>query len=103
MIGCADLIRGYPDEHTVLLGLLLLAEPWQRRGFGKAAYLAIEDYVRRWGAGWKQVRIGVVGTNEDVLAFWTKLGFIRTGEVKPYRYGNVSSETIVLCKALDPA
>ena len=32
MIGCADLIRGCPDSNAALIGLLLLAEPWQRRG-----------------------------------------------------------------------
>jgi GNAT superfamily N-acetyltransferase len=100
MIGCVDLIRGYPDGHTAHLGLLLLAESYQRRGIGKAAYLAVEDYVRRWGPEWTRVRIGVVRTNEEVLSFWTKLGFAPTGEVKPYRYANVASETLVLCKSL---
>jgi uncharacterized protein len=100
MIGCVDLIRGYPDEHTAHLGLLLLAEPYQGRGFGAAAYRAIEDYIRHWGPNWERLRIGVVRTNEEVLPFWTKLGFVRTGEVKPYRYSNVTSETLVLSKAL---
>jgi len=103
MIGCVDLIRGYPDEHTALLGLLLLAEPYQRMGFGTAAYRAVEDYVRHWGPHWERLRIGVVRTSEEVLPFWTKLGFVRTGEVKPYRYGNVTSETLVLSKALHAA
>jgi GNAT superfamily N-acetyltransferase len=103
MIGCADLIRGYPDEQTALLGLLLMAEPYQGKGFGKSAYRAIEDYIRHWGPDWKRVRIGVVRTNEEVLPFWTKLGFLRTGEVKPYRYSNISSETLVLSKELHAA
>lgn len=100
MIGCADLIRGYPDEHTAHLGLLLLAEGYRRKGFGSVAYHAIEDHVRLWGSPWERVRIGVVRTNQEVLSFWEKLGFVRTGEVKPYRYGNVASETIVLVKTL---
>jgi GNAT superfamily N-acetyltransferase len=100
MIGCADLIRGHPDAHTAHLGLLLLAEPFQKKGFGSAAYRAIEDCVRHWGPAWKRVRIGVVGTNEEVSSFWEKLGFVRTGEAKPYRCGNVVSKTIVLVKAL---
>jgi hypothetical protein len=46
------------------------------------------------------MRIGVVRVNEDVLPFWTRLGFRATGEVKPYRYGSVVSETLVLEKLL---
>ena len=98
MIGCADLIRGYPDEHTALLGLLLVAEPYQRRG--SAHSHTDRRYIRGWGPDWKRVRIGVVRTNEEVLTFWTKLGFVATGEVKPYRYSNMSSETVVLEKPL---
>lgn len=103
MIGCADLIRGYPDSNTALLGLLLLAEPWQRRGFGTVAYHAIEDYVRSWGPDWKHIRIGVVQTNAEVMAFWAKLGFARSGEARSYRYGNIRSQTVVLSKALTAA
>ena len=103
MIGCADLIRGFPDEHTAHLGLLLLAEPFQRKGLGSAAYRAIEDFIRQWGARCQRVRIGVVRTNDDVLPFWTKLGFKPTGEVKPYRYASVSSETLVLVKPIGSA
>jgi hypothetical protein len=42
----------------------------------------------------------VVRTNEDVVAFWVALGFKPTGELKPYRYGNVVSEIIILEKLL---
>lgn len=101
MIGCADLIRGCPDSNAALIGLLLLAEPWQRRGFGTAAYHAIEDYVRSWGSDWKRIGIGVVQTNAEAIAFWAKHGFVRTGEVKSYRYGNIRSETVVMSKALN--
>ena len=34
MVGCADLIRGYPDAATAVLGLLLVSENHQRRGIG---------------------------------------------------------------------
>jgi len=100
MIGCVDLIRGFPQPQTAHLGLLLIAESHQRRGHGKAAYRAVEDIVRSWGAC-TQVRIGVVRTNAEVLQFWHALGFVATGEVKPYRYASVVSETVILIKPLD--
>ena len=98
MVGCADVIRGWPRVDTTHIGLLLIAEQHQRRGHGHRAYRAIERQARAWGA--ERVRIGVVRTNEEVLPFWKKLGFAATGEVKPYRYGPVVSEVLILEKGI---
>jgi uncharacterized protein len=98
MIGCADVIRGWPRADTTHIGLLLFAERHQRRGHGRAALAAIEQEARDWGA--KRLRIGVVRTNEDVLAFWRACGFAPTGELKPYRYGPVASQVVILEKSL---
>lgn len=99
MVGCADLIRSYPNSTTALLGLLLVSEVRQRYGIGGRAYSLIEQFVRAWQTC-DRIRIGVVRTNEDVISFWSKLGFEPTGEVKPYRYGAISSETVVLERRL---
>ena len=99
MAGCADLIRGYPGPTTALLGLLLIAEPFQRRGIGRAAYAGLEDRIREWGSC-DRVRIGVIQTNAGVMPFWQQLGFERTGQSRPYRYGSVTSECIYLEKPL---
>jgi GNAT superfamily N-acetyltransferase len=98
MIGCADVIRDWPRAGTAHIGLLLIAERRQRQGHGRAAYQAIEREIASWGA--KRVRIGVVGTNGDVLPFWRKLGFVPTGEVRPFRYGPVESHVTVLEKPI---
>ena len=42
MVGCIDLVRGYPEPRIAHLGLLLLAEPFQHLGIGKAAYGLVE-------------------------------------------------------------
>lgn len=102
MVGCVDLIRGFPDSATALLGLLLVSENHQRQGIGRRAYALIEEFIRDWRTC-DRVRIGVVRTNEAVLPFWTRLGFEPTGDVKPYRYGPVASETVVLEKRLADA
>jgi GNAT superfamily N-acetyltransferase len=99
MVGCADLIRGYPKITTALIGLLLLSERHQRRGVGRRAYALLEEFIQSWGTC-DHVRIGVVRTNEDVMPFWSRLGFDPTGELKPYRYGSIQSEIIVLQKRL---
>jgi ribosomal protein S18 acetylase RimI-like enzyme len=82
MIGCADVIRGYPTREKAVIGLLLLAESWQRRGLGRAFATLIEQAI----AGWPEIerlRLGVCESNTAALAFWRQLGYDETGEVKP--------------------
>jgi GNAT superfamily N-acetyltransferase len=98
MIGCADVIRAWPRPDTTHLGLLLIAQAQQRRGHGRVAYQLIEAQIRAWGA--KRVRIGVVGTNAEVMPFWRKVGFAPTGERRPYKYGPVESHVTVMEKPL---
>jgi hypothetical protein len=50
--------------------------------------------------GIQSVRLSVIRTNEQVLPFWKKMGFVETGEVKPYRYAQLTSEVIILEKRL---
>lgn len=98
-VGAVDLIRGYPVSETATLGLLLVAEPFQRRGVGSAAYALVEEIIRAWGTC-TRVRIGVVEANERVIPFWLRLGFEPTGEINPYRYASVVSRTITFEKRL---
>ena len=98
MIGCADVIRGYPVAEKAVIGLLLLAEPWQRRGLGRIFAALIEQAIATWPEI-TVLRIGIVATNTGALAFWRKQGFAATGEVKPVASGFVA-ETIVLERRL---
>jgi GNAT superfamily N-acetyltransferase len=94
-VGAIDVIRGYPVAETAMLGLLLVAESIQRQGIGRAAYTLLEERIRAWGSC-RNVRIGIAATNIQVMLFWQHLGFRTTGEVKPCRYGSVSSKNIIL-------
>lgn len=97
MIGCADVIRGYPTRDKAVIGLLLLAQAWQRQGLGSAFALLIEQTI----ADWPEVttlRLGVVSANAGALAFWRKLGYSETGEVKST--SEFVAEVIVLEKPL---
>ncbi len=99
MVGCADLIRAYPNPETVMLGLLLITEDEQKRGYGKIAYEEIERLALSW-EGTRKIRIGVIGTNGVVLPFWKSLGFAETGVRRPYDFNGVISENIVLEKSI---
>jgi RimJ/RimL family protein N-acetyltransferase len=100
LVGFVDLIRGYPDRSTAMLGLLLVSETEQRRGLGRDIYRQIESFVSSW-IGIFQIRIAVVETNSAVLPFWEKLGFQLTGEKKTHRLGSaVEVSSLILQKQL---
>jgi RimJ/RimL family protein N-acetyltransferase len=98
LVGCLDLLRGYPVPGTAFLGLLLLSEAHQRRGIGCAAYALAESIVRSWSCD--TVRLGVVATNGPALCFWRACGFRATGERRPHRLGTVVSEILLFDKVL---
>ena len=100
MVGCIDLIRGYPDPFTACIGLLLIAEQHEGKGIGRAAFEELERFIRSWNTC-TLLRLGIVRTNDRAFRFWTRLGFAPTGEVKPHRYGTVVSEIVLYAKALD--
>jgi RimJ/RimL family protein N-acetyltransferase len=82
MIGCADVLRGYPDPSRAVIGLLLITERWQRQGLGRAFATLVEQNI----AAWPQIerfRLGVIASNPGALAFWHRMGYVETGEVKP--------------------
>ena len=68
IIGCIDVLRGFPKGNTAMLGLLLLSEKFQGRGKGRVAYLEFEKYILQWHEI-NRVRISVVLTNDEVLGF----------------------------------
>jgi GNAT superfamily N-acetyltransferase len=73
-IGCADVIRGYPQHHVAYIGLLLFVESAQGRSWGHHALREIEGL----GAGWActTLRIAVIESNVRALAFWQREGFV---------------------------
>ena len=101
-VGLLDLIRGYPNAYTAMIGLLLISESHHGRGIGRAAYAQLEALVCTWPLA-RSIRIGVVGSNARVLPFWQGLGFSPTGTVKPYLKGSVISTVVVLERALEGA
>jgi GNAT superfamily N-acetyltransferase len=98
MIGCADVIRGYPTRTKAVIGLLLLAEPWQKRGLGQAFAALVEQAIAAW-EDIATLRVGVAASNPGAIAFWRKLGYFETGEVKPAG-SELIAEVIVLEKPI---
>lgn len=96
VVGCADVLKGYPDEGVVFVGLLVIREGMRRVGLGTAAYTRLEEIFRGWGS--RRARLAVVERNIGALEFWGSVGFAATGEVRDYRAGLVESHLVLMEK-----
>jgi len=100
MVGCIDVVRGWPDHETAMLGLLIVDERLHGQGIGRAAYRRLEAFVATWPEI-RRVRIGVLDLNAHVaMPFWLRMGFLPNGETKPHRYAQVEGTIAVLVKPL---
>ncbi len=102
MVGCIDVIRGYPDKNSAWIGLLLLSERHQHKKFGGQAYKLLESQIRMW-TEISDIQLAVVSTNDIVMPFWRKLGFTETGRRTPYQVNQVKADSIVMRKSFAPA
>lgn len=80
LIGCIDVIRGWPENDTAHIGLLLLVEQYQGKGIGRMAFNALCRVISSWPEV-EKFRIGVIATNTPAFPFWKALGFSETGEI----------------------
>jgi ribosomal protein S18 acetylase RimI-like enzyme len=80
-----------------MIGLLLVAESFQRRGIGALAYRRLEEMIAAWES-MESIRIGVIETNLPAFDFWHRMGFVETGERS--RSDQYIGDTVILEKRL---
>lgn len=98
LVAVIDLIRGYPDDSCVFVGLLLVRWDLQGIGLGRAVWQLAEELVMGWDDV-RRYRLAVVETNAKMaLGFWRAMGFSETGERRPYRYDHLESTAILMEK-----
>lgn len=78
--GVIDFLRDYPRPGTVYVGLLMVREDRQGQGLGAILFRELA----RLSQG-EHFRLAVLEHNTAALAFWRRIGFVATGEVKPWR------------------
>jgi GNAT superfamily N-acetyltransferase len=91
LVGCAELIRGYPQPEHAYVGLMLFSEAHQNKGLGPKAMAQIALVAARWGCPW--IRLAVIATNTRAHAFWLRQGFT---EVFRKTIPGVTGEAIVM-------
>lgn len=86
LVGLIDFRLHWPERGEAYLGMLMVAEPYQRQGVGREAWGLLEPWLSR-EAGVAKVRLGVEQFNPGALLFFQALGFVLTGEARRIRSG----------------
>ncbi len=85
LVGVLDVVRGYPDETTWWIGLLLLAPQIRSHHLGEKVVKGFTDYVKKKGGS--AVMLGVVEENAQAFRFWSKMGFEFVRQTEPRQFG----------------
>ena len=92
LVGFADVLIGYPDAATAFIGLLIVRGDRHREGLGRLLHQAVVERAREECGADGQLRLAILDTNKEVAdPFWQALGYVPTGETKPYQSGNLVS------------
>jgi RimJ/RimL family protein N-acetyltransferase len=86
MIGLIDFRLYWPRQDTAYLGMLIVAEPYQRQGVGTQAMQLLGQWLQN-DAGIKTVRLGVEQFNTSALQFFQHTGYTLTGEANRISVG----------------
>jgi len=88
MIGVADYVpSGYAGQpNRAWIALLLIAEPYQRQGYGMEAYRLIEEAIFA-DPDVETLGLGVLVNNGPALGFWQAMGYGRVGSTVQDRDG----------------
>jgi RimJ/RimL family protein N-acetyltransferase len=79
MVGLVDFRLHWPREQVVYLGMIMVAEPFQRQGIGTQAWRLLASWLAE-SAKMVKARAGVEQFNPGALKFLQSLGFALTGE-----------------------
>ncbi|MFC0097319.1 GNAT family N-acetyltransferase [Micromonospora marina] len=84
LVACCQLERR--DDH-VYFGMFAVAPGRQGGGVGRELLAAAERHaVQQWHAG--EMRMTVIVQRDDLIAWYERRGFVRTGELSPFPYGD---------------
>ncbi|GIJ43903.1 N-acetyltransferase [Virgisporangium aliadipatigenens] len=85
MVACCHLER---RDGFAFFGMFAVRPTLQRGGVGRAV-LAEAERVARTDWDVAEVRMTVIGLREELIAWYERRGYARTGESKPFPYGDL--------------
>ncbi|MEU5027583.1 GNAT family N-acetyltransferase [Streptomyces milbemycinicus] len=84
MVACCQL--EHRGDHAYF-GMFAVRPALQGAGLGKVIIAEAERWVRaEWGA--REMRMTVISAREDLIAWYERRGYARTGEMTPFPYGD---------------
>jgi len=98
LIGIVDFRLHWPAADVAYVGLLLVAEPYQRQGIASQAWQLLEPWLNTT-AQMQKVRLGVEQFNPHALKFFEHLGFRLTGEADRVKVGDKLVRLLYMEKA----
>ncbi|WP_152347618.1 GNAT family N-acetyltransferase [Brevibacterium sp. CFH 10365] len=76
-----------PEDGAAYLGVLAVSPVGQGKGVGSSLISLAEAWVaERWGA--TSMRMSVINKRDELIAYYERRGYERTGDVEPFPYGD---------------
>lgn len=95
LVGCSDIVFGYPDRFAAYLGLLLFREDMQSHGYGSFAHRKLcEAAVSK---GYQRMRLSIIETNARAAQFWANKGY---REIATRRAESYTGKIVILEREL---
>ena len=98
LVGLLDTVRGYPDERTWWIGLLLFTPEVRSQGLGQTVVEGFAEYVRTRGG--QAIMLGVVEENKRAYEFWNRMGFEFVRKTEPRQFGEKTHSVIIMRRTL---
>ncbi|MHC1563108.1 GNAT family N-acetyltransferase [Actinomycetospora sp. C-140] len=84
LVGCAA-VTLEPGAGTASFGMFAVRPGTQRGGVGSTLLQAAEDHARDRGAA--TMEMCVIDRRAELIAWYERRGYVRTGESRPFPYG----------------
>jgi GNAT superfamily N-acetyltransferase len=94
LIGLIESIRGYPDEQTWWVGLIMLDPKYRRKGLLNPLMQSFEQWVAKLGMCY--IMGSVVEINIKVLRLWKRMGFEVICRKPPKQFNQKSHSLYVI-------
>lgn len=85
LVTCAHVSADEHDPTVAWFGMFAVRPALQGGGLGKQVLVEAERLARTWGV--RTMRMSVIDVRAELIAFYERRGYARTGQKKPFPYG----------------
>jgi GNAT superfamily N-acetyltransferase len=98
LVGYAEVLRGWPEADSWIIGILLVDASLRSSGIGHVIAEAVAQDARSLGV--RALLVGVIATRERSLAFWRREGYEKEVKRRQLIIGDEQHEIVRLEKEL---